>query len=287
MVGDLSGIRDVDVVVIGAGQAGLAVSHELSAAGVEHVVLERDRVASTWRHRWDSFTLVTPNWTIRLPGGAYEGDDPDGFLNRAQVVDHLETYAASGQRPILEGVAVTGLEAAPDSRFRVHTPLGTVIARSVVVCTGSFAKPYRAVAGSLPRSVQVLDAVDYRSPADLAPGRVVVVGSGQTGCQLAEELHRDGRDVVLACGRAPWIPRRLAGRDMLFWLAESGFLDAPLSSLATPAARLLSNPQSTGRDGGHDLHYRTLRELGGSARRHSHQGLPIQGRGRTPRAGDA
>jgi len=255
-------IRDVDVVVVGAGQAGLAVSHELADAGVEHVVLERDRVASAWRHRWDSFTLVTPNWTIRLPGGGYEGAEPDGFLTRGQVVDHLVAYAASGRAPILEGVAVTGLAPAQDSRIRLRTSLGEATVRSVVVCSGSFSRPFRPPAASLPASVQVLDAIDYRSPDDLAPGRVVVVGSGQTGCQLAEELHLDGRDVVLACGRAPWIPRRLDGRDIFFWLAEAGFFDAPLASLPAPAARLVSNPQATGRGGGHDLHYRTLQAMG-------------------------
>ncbi|HRA74899.1 MAG TPA: NAD(P)-binding domain-containing protein [Propionicimonas sp.] len=261
-VEDSGGIPDVEVVVIGAGQAGLAVSHELSDAGVEHVVLERDRVASSWRRRWDSFTLVTPNWMIRLPGGAYHGDDPDGFLDRGQVVDHLADYAAHARAPILEGVAVTGLEPAPGSRLRLTTSLGAVTVGSVVVCTGSFARAVRPLAEALPASIQQLDAVDYRNPDDVAPGTVVVVGSGQTGCQLAEELQLAGRDVVLACGRAPWIPRRLAGRDTLSWLADVGFLDAPLASLPTPAARLVSNPQATGRGGGHDLHYRTLQAMG-------------------------
>ena len=228
---DLSVIRDADVVVIGAGQAGLAVSRALAGAGVECVVLERDRVASAWRHRWDSFTLVTPNWTIRLPEGGYQGDDPDGFLRRDEVVAHLAAYAASSPVPVLEGVSVTGLEPAQDSRILLRTSMGDVTVRTVVVCTGSFSRPYRPVAAALPSAIQVLDAVDYRRPDDVAPGTVVVVGSGQTGCQLAEELHREGRDVVLACGRAPWIPRRLDGRDTLYWLAEAGFLDAPLSSL--------------------------------------------------------
>lgn len=259
---DLSVIRDADVVVIGAGQAGLAVSRALAGAGVDCVVLERDRVASAWRHRWDSFTLVTPNWTIRLPEGGYQGDDPDGFLRRDEVVAHLAAYAASSPVPVLEGVSVTGLEPAQDSRVLLRTSMGDVTVRTVVVCTGSFSRPYRPVAAALPSAIQVLDAVDYRGPDDVAPGTVVVVGSGQTGCQLAEELHREGRDVVLACGRAPWIPRRLDGRDTLYWLAEAGFLDAPLSSLPAPAARLVSNPQATGRDGGHDLHYRTLQAMG-------------------------
>lgn len=257
---DPRGIRYTDVVVVGAGQAGLSVSHELTGAGVDHVVLERDRVASAWRRRWDSFTLVTPNWTVRLPGGTYKGAEPEGYLTREQVVAHLTAYA--GSAPVHEGVTVTGLRPGSGSGLVLQTSEGEWRTRAAVVATGSYDRPYRPVAHSLPGSVQVLDAVDYRRPDDVAPGRVVVVGSGQTGCQLAEELHRAGRDVVLACGRAPWMPRRLEGRDTFSWLAEAGFFQVPLAALPSPGARLLSNPQASGRDGGHDLHYRTLQAMG-------------------------
>lgn len=263
LVSDVAAMSDAGVVVIGAGQAGLAVSHELTSAGVQHVVLERDRVASAWRRRWDSFTLVLPNWTIRLPGGgSYSGDDPDGYLARDAVVAHFEDYARDA--PVHEGVGVTALGPGSDGGFLLRTTAGEITARAVVVCSGSFDRPVRpaAVAG-LPPSVQVLDAIDYRNPGDLAPdGVVVVVGSGQTGCQLAEELHLAGRDVVLACGRAPWMPRRLGGRDIVHALEDSGFFDMPRSALPAPAARFVPSPQATGRDGGHDLHYRTLQDLG-------------------------
>lgn len=254
--------RSAGVVVIGAGQAGLAVSHQLAAVGVEHIVLERDRVAQSWRGRWDSFTLVTPTSTIRLPGHTAEGA-PEGYLAKADIVALLEQYASANQAPVFEGVDVERLDAGPRSGFVLRTSAGELPARAVVVCSGAFQKPHRpTIAAGLPVRVPVLDATDYRNPDDIGPGRVVIVGSGQTGCQLAEELHLAGREVVLACGRAPWIPRRLEGRDTFTWLCETSFFDQPLAALPSPAARLVSNPQATGRDGGHDLHYRTLQELG-------------------------
>jgi putative flavoprotein involved in K+ transport len=251
----------VDVLIVGAGQAGLAVSHELTALDVEHLVLERGRVAQTWRDRWESFCLVTPNATIRLPGATYAGDDPDGFLPKAAVVDHFERWADSVDAPVREGVAVTSLERSDDQHgFVLQTSAGAFRARSVVVCTGAYQRPHRSTRPSA--SLVELDAEAYANEAALPPGKVLVVGSGQTGCQLAEELHRAGREVTLACGRAPWAPRRLAGRDTVSWLVDAGFYDQTAADLPSPAARLAANVQVTGRDGGHDLNYRTLRELG-------------------------
>lgn len=250
------------MVVIGAGQAGLAVSRGLTEAGVDHVVLERGRVAETWRNRWDSFSLVTPNWSLRLPGMPYSGDEPEGYLSKAGIIALLEQYAATVRAPVQEGVSVESVSADPRG-IRLETTSGSMVAAAVVVCSGSYQRPYRpAGAADLPHGVRVMDADRYRSPDDVGPGRVLVVGSGQTGCQLAEELRMAGRDVILACGRAPWIPRRLDGRDIFTWLARTGFLDTPLTALPSPMARLVSNPQTTGRDGGHDLHYRTLQDLG-------------------------
>jgi len=238
------------------------VSHELSAAGVDHVVLERGRVGETWRGRWDTFCLVTPNWTVRLPGGAYAGDDPDGFMPRDAIVAHLESYARSFKAPVRERVAVTALHATGDG-FAVSTSEGEVRAKTVVVTTGAYQKAHRpAGAATLPPGLHAIDAESYRNPAELPPGKVLVVGSGQTGCQIAEELHEAGRDVFLACGRAPWITRRLGGRDFVAWLFETPFFDLALGDLPSPAARLIANPQATGHGGGHDLHYRALQRLG-------------------------
>jgi len=248
----------VNVVIVGGGQAGLAVSHELSQAGADHVVLERDRVGHTWRGRWDSFCLVTPNWSLRLPGHHYDGADPDGFLPKHDIVTYLAGYAASFGAPVREGVEVHSVTAAPGDGFLVHTSDGELHTRAVVACTGPYARAHRPPgARSLPVELAQLDVADYRNPGALPPGAVLVVGCGQSGAQLAEELHEAGREVVLACGRAPWAPRRLGGRDIVWWGLESGFLDQPPTTLPSPAARLAANILATGRGGGHDLHLRS------------------------------
>ncbi len=256
--------EDIEVAVIGAGQAGLSLSYELTHAGVEHVVLERDRVGASWRRRWDGFCLVTPNWTVQLPGGGdYEGDDRDGFMPRDEIVSHLVRYAGSFRAPVREGTEILALSPGRGAGFVLRTPSGDVRARQVVVASGAYQKPHRPPgADRLPRSIHVIDADDYSNPGALPPGEVLVVGSGQTGCQLAEELVEAGREVFIACGRAPWMPRRIDGRDVVAWIVETPFLEARLVDLPSPAVRLVSNLQTTGRDGGHDLHYRTLQALG-------------------------
>ena len=197
----------IEVVIVGAGQAGLAVSHELTRAGVAHVVLERGRVGQSWRKRWDSFCLVTPNWFLGLPGHPYDGGDPDGFMLRDEVVAHLERYAVNAS--VREGVEVTELGRGPNGGLILKTSAGEIGARTVVLSTGAYQRPYRpAAAATLPPDLLQIDVEDYRNPSDLAPGPVLVVGSGQSGCQIAEELHQAGREVFLACGRAPWFPRR-------------------------------------------------------------------------------
>ncbi|HEX4931318.1 MAG TPA: NAD(P)-binding domain-containing protein [Gaiellaceae bacterium] len=253
----------IDVAIIGAGQAGLATSHELTKAGIDHLLLERGRVAETWRTRWDSFCLVTPNWSVRLPGHPYDGPDPDGFMPRDEIVAYLERYAARFGAPVREGIEVTSLTEEPAGGFLIRTSDGEIRARSVVVATGAYQRAYRPqAAGSLPAGLPQIDAEAYRSPAELPPGSVLVVGSGQTGCQIAEELREAGREVFLACGRAPWSPRRIGEHDLMWWVLETGFFDQPVEQLPTPAARLVANVLATGRDGGHDLHLRTLREAG-------------------------
>jgi len=253
---------DADVVVVGAGQAGLAASCELAAAGVEHVVLERGRVAETWRGRWDSFCLVTPNWSIRLPDWE-PVPDADGFLPRDELVAAFERYAAALRAPVQEDTEVTSIVPRPGGGFHLTTSRGELEAGAVVLATGAFARPHRPpAAAALPDGVEQLDTAQYRAPDQLPPGRVLVVGSGQTGCQIAEELHLAGHDVVLACGKSPWVHRRIAERDIVWWLLESGFLDVPVERLPSPLARLAANVQATGRDGGHDLTYRELHAMG-------------------------
>jgi len=255
--------RSVDVAIIGGGQAGLATSWHLSRAKVDHVVLETGRVAETWRsRRWDSFCLVTPNWSVQLPGAKYDGPEPDGFMSLAELVDYFQSYANSFDAPVEENCPVTKLEA-DGERFLLTLAEGKVKARSVVVATGAYQRPHRpAGAESIPDNVVQLFAEEYSNPAALPPGAVLVVGSGQTGCQLAEELHESGRKVFLACGRCVWVPRRLEGHDAVWWMIESGFMDRTPDKLPSPMARLLGNPQATGHDGGRDLNFRVLNQMG-------------------------
>lgn len=255
--------EQVETLVVGGGQAGLAVSHELTSNGVQHVVLERGQIGQSWRDRWESFCLVTPNWSVQLPGGAYDGDDPDGFMPRDQIVAFLERYASRSQVPVREGVAVRALEAAPAGGFVARTSAGDLEARHVVVATGAYQRPHRpAGSESLPEALLQIDLDGYHTPAALPSGRVLIVGSGQSGCQLAEELQEAGREVVLACGKAPWAPRRIGDHDMYWWLEESGFLSGTTESLPSAKARLGANILATGHGQPHDLDLRTLRAIG-------------------------
>jgi putative flavoprotein involved in K+ transport len=255
--------EDVDVVIVGAGQAGLSVSHELSIASREHVVLERGRVAQTWRGRWDGFHLVLPNWSIRLAGQCYDGPEPDEYMGRDSLVRYLDAYAASFDAPVREGVAVTSLRRGKGSRFHLRTSSGDLTAREVVLATGGYQKPYfPAAVAELPRSITVIGVDGYRDPRSIADGGVLVIGSGQSGCQIAEELHLAGRRVVLACGRAPWLPRRIGADDVFRWMIAGRMMEMTLEQLPSPLARLGANPQTSGAGGGHDLHYRTLQALG-------------------------
>src|ERR1700674_444099 len=239
--------RSVEVAIIGGGQAGLATSWYLTQAKVDHVVFESGRVAETWRsRRWDSFCLVTPNRFVTLPGAQYDGPDPDGFLPLAELIEYFQSWADSFDAPVKENSTLTKLEADGEA-FLLTLATGPVKARTVVVATGAYQRPFRpAGAESLPTDVVQLFAEEYTNPAGLPPGAVLVVGSGQTGCQLAEELHESGRKVFLACGRCVWIPRRLHGHDMVWWLIESGYMDRTPDKLPSPQARFLGNPQATG-----------------------------------------
>jgi len=254
-------MAQVEAVVIGASQAGLAASHELKRVGVDHVVLERARIGGGWKKRWDSFCLVTPNWSAQLPGYPYDSDDPDGFMPRDEVVSYLERYARSFDAPVHENVTVTTVHKDVDG-FLVDATADQYRARSLVLATGAFQQPYRpSGAGSLPNYLRLFDLDGYSNPDSLPPGDALIIGSGQSGCQIAEELHEAGRRVVLACGRAPWSLRRIGDHDLVWWLVECGFFDAKADELPE-SARLLANIQATGHNGGHDLHFRTLQALG-------------------------
>lgn len=249
-------VEAVDTLVIGGGQSGLAVSHYLTRANHPHIVLERDRIGSSWTsRRWDSFTLVTPNWMNRLPGFPYAGSDPDGFLGRDEIVAYLEAYAASFAAPVRPSTRVTRLGRRSDrSGYRVETNRGVFDARSVVVATGFFHKPrVPAFADRISRTVTQISSAAYRNPDALKPGAVLVIGSAQSGCQIAEELHAAGRRVYLCVGRAPREPRRYRGRDINQWIAEMGGFDRTFADPADPVERSRANPHCSGKDGGHAL----------------------------------
>jgi putative flavoprotein involved in K+ transport len=235
-------VDTVETLVLGAGQAGLSVSHCLRQVGHEHVVLERGAVGETWRsERWDSFRLNTPAWWLQLPGHEYDGDEPDVFLTREETVAYLEDYAAKIGGTIRIGVEVTALRRRDDGRFEAETSEGAYTAANVVVATGSFRRPTPRSTGDSPGPFQ-LHASAYRNPDQLPDGGVLVVGSGQTGCQIGAELLRAGRDVYLSVGRCPSLPFWYRGRSLYRWYVESGVMDDTVDTLPSPAARLGCNP---------------------------------------------
>ncbi|PZA20107.1 MSMEG_0569 family flavin-dependent oxidoreductase [Modestobacter versicolor] len=249
----------VAVAVVGGGQAGLSISWHLVQQGIEHVVLERDTIAHEWADaRWDTFCLVTPNWQCQLPGWPYRGEDPDGFMLRDEIVEYVRGYAASFGPPVHEGVAVTRLAPAPDGGYLLTTSAGEVAAEQVVLAVGGYHLPVvPAYAGGLPADVVQLHSQQYRNPDQLSAGDVLVVGTGQSGAQIAEDLHLAGRRVHLAVGSAPRIARRYRGRDVVAWLHDMGHYDMPVEQHRDgEAARMGTNHYVTGRDGGHDIDLR-------------------------------
>jgi putative flavoprotein involved in K+ transport len=219
-------MKRVHTIVIGAGQAGLAMSRCLRERGVEHVVLERGRVAERWRcERWDSLRLLTPNWQSRLPGHRYSGPDPDGYMTRPEVVAYLGGYARSFAAPVEEGTAVLSVERG-GPEYRVVTDRGPWKARNVVIATGYCDVPFvPSLAAQLPPGVVQVVPTRYRRPADLPEGGVLVVGASATGVQLADEIHASGRPVTLAVSRHTRLPRVYRGRDILWWLDAMGVFD--------------------------------------------------------------
>jgi putative flavoprotein involved in K+ transport len=246
------------VVVVGGGQAGLATSWQLTARGLDHLVLEADRVASEWRRRrWDSFCLVTPNWQCRLPGFPYDGSDPDGFMVRDEIVAYLESYADSFDVPLVEGVRATGLEEIPQG-FRISTNHGVLTADQVVLATGPYQLPrIPRLAERLPSELVQLHSSQYRNSEQLPAGDVLVVGSGQSGCQIAEDLDLAGRQVHLVTGSAPRVARFYRGRDVVAWLDDLGYYAKGIEEFDdVDAVRFRVNHYVTGRDGGRDIDLR-------------------------------
>ena len=245
-----------DTVIVGGGQAGLAVSYYLRRQ--DHLVLERaEKPAEAWRnHRWDSFTLNTPNWQSRLPGAGDPGADPDGFASREEIVDYFETYARRFRLPVRYGAPVSSVERDPRGGTFIVTIEGgeRIQACNVVIATGLYQTPkVPAFAADLPAGVRQVHSDAYRNPRELRPGAVLVVGSAQSGAQIAEELCAAGRKVYLAVGRAGRAPRRYRGKDANWWHDKLGDYDKTVSELPSPKAKFAGKPIISGTRGGHTL----------------------------------
>ncbi|GAA4699405.1 flavin-containing monooxygenase [Phytohabitans rumicis] len=239
-------MSSIHTVVIGAGHAGLAVSRCLTDRGVEHVVIERGRLAERWRSaRWESFRMLTPNWLSRLPGWVYRGGAPDGFMTAGEFVRHMEGYAASFAAPVLDQTTVTEVRAVAGG-YLVRTDRGCWTAANVVIATGYHARArVPGCAAALPVGLAQLTSAAYREPAGLPAGGVLVVGASASGVQIADELRRAGREVTLAVGRHTRLPRRYRGRDIFWWLDRVGSLDRTADELPE-RAHAEPSPQLSG-----------------------------------------
>ena len=268
--------RSIDTIVIGAGQAGLVMSWHLRQAGRNHIVLDRRAtLGGGWQDRWDGFVLVGPNWTTGLPGFPYEDGDPDGFMARDAVAARMRRYAEVIGAPVHHPVEVTRLSAgdagtrgdgAPGRRLHLETSDGPIEADDVIVATGAFHRPkIPAGAAAISPRVRQLHSHEYRREADLAPGGVLIVGTGQSGVQIAEELHEAGRAVTLVTSRCGRAPRRYRGYDNFFWVRQLATrgpdFDTPLvpvDKLPDPRMKFACNPHVSGHHGGHDTNLRLM-----------------------------
>ncbi|HXW59429.1 MAG TPA: NAD(P)-binding domain-containing protein [Solirubrobacteraceae bacterium] len=250
--------------MIGAGHAGLAISRVLTEHAIDHVVLERGEVANSWRHeRWDSLRLLTPNWQSRLPGWPYQGTDPDGYLTMPEVVAHIAGFAAAGSAPVRTHTTVTQVKRV-DGGYQVKTGNGEVCCRSVVLASGAANTPHvPKLRAAVPPQIECFTAFDYRNPQHLPEGGVLVVGASATGVQLADEIQRSGRPVILCVGEHVRLPRTYRGRDVLWWMEASGVWKQRYDEIDDlERARGLPSPQLVGTPERMTLDLNTLRAAG-------------------------
>ncbi|GLH77106.1 FAD-dependent oxidoreductase [Bradyrhizobium sp. SSBR45G] len=247
------------VLVIGGGQAGLSISYYLKRSDIAHLVFEKNEAMHAWRdQRWDNFCLVTPNWQCQLPGHPYSGSDPHGFMKKDEILAYLAEFRSKVDPPLRENTAVTGVSARADGVFAVATTDGNYTADQVVVASGGYSVPIIPDgAAKLPADIVQMHSEQYRSSRALPEGAVLVVGSGQSGAQIAEDLHLAGRKVHLAVGDAPRCARFYRGRDVVTWLCDMGYYDMPVDRHPLrEGVRDNTNHYLTGRDGGRDIDLR-------------------------------
>jgi putative flavoprotein involved in K+ transport len=253
------------VIIIGGGQAGLSMSYLLKQRGIDHIILEKNRMAEAWRtQRWDTFCLVTPNWQCQLPGYPYAGPDPEGFMKKDEIIEYIEGYARSFNPPLREGVTVSRLRRHESGAFEVTCDIGHLLADQVVVATGGYhTASIPRLAERLPADIKQLHSSQYKNAASLPEGAVMVVGTGQSGCQIAEDLHLSGRKVHLCVGGAPRTARRYRGKDVVAWLEEMGYYKMPIHEHPKKdGVRAKANHYVTGRDGGRDIDLRKFAREG-------------------------
>ena len=242
-------MRFVTTIIIGAGQSGLAVSKHLTAHSIDHVVLERGEVANSWRtERWDSLRLLTPNWQSRLPGYAYTGDDPDGFMTMPEVIHFLQRYAELSRAPIVNGTRVTRVRQ-EDGGYEVATSQGLWRCRKLVIASGACnLASIPSLSAGLPAKVASITPQQYSNPGLLPEGGVMIVGGSASGIQLAREIHATGRRVVLSVGEHVRMPRTYRGRDIQWWMDAIGAMDVRYDTIFEDIerARRLPSPQLIG-----------------------------------------
>lgn len=248
------------VIIVGGGQAGLSMSYCLKERGIDHIVFEKNQIADSWRSkRWDSFCLVTPNWQCKLPGYGYPGDAPSGFMQKDEIVKFIEAYAASFNPPVKEGIEVINLcRNSTEELFELTTSMGNYTADQVVIATGGYHLPnIPRIAERLPAQLVQLHSSEYKNPQSLPDGEILVVGTGQSGCQIAEDLHLAGKQVHLCVGGAPRSPRRYRGKDVVDWLDQMGYYDLSIDEHPQKEkVRTKANHYVTGRDGGREIDLR-------------------------------
>lgn len=258
-------IKHYSVIIVGGGQAGLSLSYYLQQYGIDHLILEKNTVTHTWRtQRWDTFCLVTPNWQCALPGYPYTGNDPNGFMVKDEIIEYLDGFIKMVDAPVLEGTEVKSVKLNESGDFDIMTTNGEFTANQVVVASGGYHSPIiPRMAERLPASVTQIHSEQYKNAQQLPAGNVLVVGSGQSGAQIAEDLHLAGRKVYLAVGDSPRCARFYRGKDVVDWLADMNYYDMPVEEHPLrEGVRDNSNHYLTGRDGGRDIDFRKFANEG-------------------------